>query len=82
MISAHVTRKTRTHVFQIRSLKIPRAQSPNRLNGFLRNLLLGFQTRGETLLSAIHKLINSIWNKEEWPDQWKGFIIVRIHTNK
>jgi hypothetical protein len=31
------------------------------------------------LLSAIHKLINSIWNKEELPDQWKGSIIVPIH---
>jgi hypothetical protein len=24
---------------------------------------------GETLLSAIHKLINSVWNKAELPDQ-------------
>jgi hypothetical protein len=34
---------------------------------------------GETLLSAIHKLVNSIWNKEELPDQWKYSIIVPIH---
>jgi hypothetical protein len=27
------------------------------------------QAGGETLLSAIHKLINSIWNKEKLPDQ-------------
>jgi hypothetical protein len=33
------------------------------------------QTVGETL-SAIHKLSNSIWNKEEMPDQWKESIIV------
>jgi hypothetical protein len=26
------------------------------------------QVGGETLLSANHKLINSIWNKEEFPD--------------
>jgi hypothetical protein len=25
---------------------------------------------GETLVSVIHKLINSIQNKEELPDQW------------
>jgi hypothetical protein len=25
----------------------------------------------EILLSEIHKLINSVWNKEEFPDQWK-----------
>jgi hypothetical protein len=29
------------------------------------------QAGGEILLSAIHKLINSVWNKEELPDQWK-----------
>jgi hypothetical protein len=27
------------------------------------------QAGGETLQSEIHKLINSIWNKEELPDQ-------------
>jgi hypothetical protein len=30
-------------------------------------------------LSVIHKLINSIWNKEELPDQWKESIIVPVH---
>jgi hypothetical protein len=30
------------------------------------------QAGGKMLLSAIHKLINSIWNKEELPNQWKG----------
>jgi hypothetical protein len=34
---------------------------------------------GETLVSVIHKLINSIWNKEELPDQWKESIIVSVH---
>jgi hypothetical protein len=37
------------------------------------------QAGGETLLSAIHKLINSVWNKEELPDQWKEPIIVPVH---
>jgi hypothetical protein len=37
------------------------------------------QASGETLLFAINKLINSIWNKEELPDQWKESIIVPIH---
>jgi hypothetical protein len=27
------------------------------------------QAGGEILLSAIHKLINSVWNKEELPDE-------------
>jgi hypothetical protein len=37
------------------------------------------QAGGEMLLSAIHKLINSIWNKEELPDQWMESIIISIH---
>jgi hypothetical protein len=37
------------------------------------------QAGGEILLSAIHKLINSVWNKEELPDQWKQSIIVPVH---
>jgi hypothetical protein len=30
-------------------------------------------------MSAIHKFIIYIWNKEEFPDQWKDCIIVPIH---
>jgi hypothetical protein len=37
------------------------------------------QAGGETLLSAIYKLINSVWNKEQLPDQWKESIIVPVH---
>jgi hypothetical protein len=37
------------------------------------------QAAGEILLSAFHKLINSVWNKEELPDQWKESIIVPVH---
>jgi hypothetical protein len=33
---------------------------------------------GETLSSEIHKLIHSIWNKEELPQQWKDSVIVPI----
>jgi hypothetical protein len=33
----------------------------------------------ETLCSEIHKLICSIWNKEEMPKQQKESIIVPIH---
>jgi hypothetical protein len=39
------------------------------------------QTEGETLRSKIHKLINSIWNKEEVCDQWKESITVPVHKN-
>jgi hypothetical protein len=37
------------------------------------------QAGGETLLSAIHKLINSIWNKEQLSDQWKESVVVPIY---
>jgi hypothetical protein len=37
------------------------------------------QAGGEMLLSVIHKLINSIWNKQELSHQWKESIIVPIH---
>jgi hypothetical protein len=37
------------------------------------------QAEGEILRSKIHKLIKSIWNKEELPDQWKESIIVPVH---
>jgi hypothetical protein len=28
---------------------------------------------------VIHILMNSIWNKEEVPDQWKKSISIQIH---
>jgi len=33
---------------------------------------------GKTISPAIHKRINSIWNKEELPEEWKESIIVPI----
>ena len=33
---------------------------------------------GRTIHGEIHKLIISIWNKEELPDEWKESIIVPI----
>jgi hypothetical protein len=38
-----------------------------------------YQAGGDTLVSEIHKLVTSIWNKEELPDLWKESIIVLIH---
>jgi hypothetical protein len=37
------------------------------------------KAESETLWSEIHKLIHSIWNKEELPQQWKESIIVLIY---
>jgi hypothetical protein len=39
------------------------------------------QAGGKILPSAIHKHINSVWNKEELSDQWKESIIVPVHEN-
>jgi hypothetical protein len=33
---------------------------------------------GITIHSDIHKLINSIWNKEELPEEWKESIMLPI----
>jgi hypothetical protein len=32
-----------------------------------------------TVHSGIHKLINSVWNKEELPEEWQEFIIVPVY---
>ena len=34
---------------------------------------------GKTICSEIHKLIISIWNKEELPEEWKELITVPIY---
>jgi len=31
---------------------------------------------GKTIRCEVHKLITSVWNKEELPDEWKESIIV------
>jgi hypothetical protein len=38
------------------------------------------QAGDKILLSAIHELINTVWNKEELPDQWEGSVIVQVHN--
>jgi hypothetical protein len=37
------------------------------------------QVGSEASQSAIHKLINSIWNNKELADQWKESIIVPVY---
>jgi hypothetical protein len=37
------------------------------------------KVRGRTICSEIHKLINSVWNKEALPEKWKESIIVPIY---
>ena len=37
------------------------------------------KTGGRTIRHEIHKLIISIWNKEELPEEWKELIILPIY---
>jgi hypothetical protein len=37
------------------------------------------QAGGETLVSVIQKLVSSVWNKEELPDQWRESIIEPVY---
>jgi len=37
------------------------------------------KTGGRKICSEIHKLVNSIWNKEELPDKWKKSINYPIY---
>jgi hypothetical protein len=37
------------------------------------------KARGRTICSEIHKLVDSIWNKEDLIEQWKAFLIVPIY---
>jgi len=36
------------------------------------------KARGRTIRSEVHKLINSIWNKKELPEEWKESIVVSV----
>jgi len=37
------------------------------------------KAEGRTIRSEIHKLIHSIWDREELPKEWKELIIVPIY---
>jgi hypothetical protein len=56
-------------VAKLREYKLPRSDQ------FLAELV---QAGGETLLSVFYKLINSIWNKAELPDQWKRLVLYQF----
>jgi hypothetical protein len=36
------------------------------------------KARGRIICSEINKLINSVWNKEELPEEWKESVILPI----
>jgi hypothetical protein len=60
---------------EIAITKLEKYKSPG-IDQILAELI---QAGGETLHSEIQKLINSIWNKEELPEQWKDPVIVPIY---
>jgi hypothetical protein len=55
--------------------RLQRHKSPG-TNKILTELL---KARGRTIRSEIHKLINSLWNKEELSEEWSGSIIVPVY---
>jgi hypothetical protein len=59
---------------EIAIAKLKRYKSPGNVQLPAELILAG----GEILHSKICKLINSIWNKEKLPDQWKKSIIVPV----
>jgi hypothetical protein len=61
---------------EIATAKVKKYKSPGS-DQILAELI---QAGGEILLFTIHKLISSIRNKEELPNQWKQSIIVPIHN--
>jgi hypothetical protein len=60
---------------EIAIAKLKRYKSPGR-DEILAELI---RAGGKILRYKIHKLINSIWNKQELPDQWKESVIVPVH---
>jgi hypothetical protein len=38
------------------------------------------KAEGRTICLEIHKLINSVWNKEKLPEEWKESIVVPIYN--
>ena len=37
------------------------------------------KAEGRTIRFEIHRFINSVWNKEVLPEEWKGSVIVPLH---
>jgi hypothetical protein len=54
--------------------KLKRHKSPG-INQIPAELI---KAEGITIHSEIHKLTNSIWNKEEMPEDWKESVILPI----
>jgi hypothetical protein len=71
----NVRRASDVRQIEISIAKLKRYKSPG--SDQIRAKLI--QAGGEILHSKIHELINSIWNMENLPDQWKESIIIPVH---
>jgi hypothetical protein len=60
---------------EISIAKLKKYKSPG-IDQILAELI---QTGSETLVSVIHKLTNSVWNKEKLRRQWKESLIIPVH---
>ena len=60
--------------FQMAIEKLKRHKSPD-----INQIPELITASGSTIRSEILKIINSIWNKEEFPEEWKESIIVPIY---
>ena len=58
------------------AIEKPKRHKPSGIDQIPSELI---KARGRTIRSQIHKLIHSIWNKEELPVEWKVLIIVSIY---
>jgi hypothetical protein len=63
-----------TFEVEIATAKLKRYKSPGS-----DQILAELIQAGEILHSEIHRLDNSIWNKEKLPDQWKESTVVSVH---
>jgi hypothetical protein len=54
---------------------LKKSKSPGRYQ-ILAELI---QAEGETSQSEIHTIINSIWSKQELPEQWREYTTVQIY---
>jgi hypothetical protein len=58
----------------IEKIKRPKSPAIDQISAEL------FKAACRTIHSEVHKLINSIWNKEELPEEWKESVIVPINN--
>ena len=67
-----------TFEFEMAIDKLTRHKSPG-IDQIPAELITAGRTKFPRSRSEIHKLVTSIWNKEEFPEEWKESSIVPIY---